>query len=108
MRCFSGALAVFMGKVIEMLNLPAALHRRPATVTLAGATSTSEHKEDARRGEEQGCMGQALQRDVAAPRSLSHPAHPCPSSWVLALVQAAPCPGSVAQQRRAVGLVLTT
>lgn len=69
---------------------------------------SSEHKEDARRGEEQGCMGQALQRDVAAPRSLSHPAHPCPSSWVLALVQAAPCPGSVAQQRRAVGLVLAT
>lgn len=40
MRCFSGALAVFMGKVIEMLNLPAALHGRPATVTLAGAAST--------------------------------------------------------------------
>lgn len=108
-RCFSRAVAVFMGKVIEMLNLPAVLRGRPATVTLAGAASTSEHgQEDACRGEERGCAGQALQRDVAAPRPLSHPARPCPSSWVLALVQAAPRPGSVAQQRRAVGLVLAT
>lgn len=31
-RCFSGALEVFSGKIIEMLNLPAALQRRSVTV----------------------------------------------------------------------------
>lgn len=41
MKCFSGVLAVFMGKMIEKLNLPAMLHRHPATATLAGAAYTA-------------------------------------------------------------------
>lgn len=98
-RCFSVALEVFSGKMIEVLNLPVALQWHPVTVKQClkqqTPVNTARRKlmmEKSKSGITWGrlCWGK-LRRGTHFPPSQSllqcncaAPAHPCPSpgSWI--------------------------